>query len=209
MNLIYLWAAIGFYLALYFLVALHELGHYFFAKICGFQILNVRIGIGKIFSTGLFTFGILPISGDTTIDMTEELFEDKNQALKFALRKSGGVIFQLILLIPCLIVEANTDWFVLQLFNTLNIILITVNMLPLQFKDGSITDGRSILVCLSSYFRHKPIFTRESYSQLLDEIEAEDLGITMEELKQLREEASVSEPHTPTQEELEDLFAEN
>ena len=209
MNLLeYLIIFVLIYLSIYFLVALHELGHYYFAKKCGFQILAVKIGLIPIFNKGIFSFGLLPFVGDTTIDMTDELFEDKNQALKFALRKAGGIIFQIILLIPCLIIEHYTKWFPLILFNTLNTILLLLNAMPLQYSNGSITDGRGFLISLSDQLKHKPVFTRETYAELLDELEAEDLGITVEELRELRLQQIENQPHKPTQQELEAFFSD-
>jgi len=70
----FLYAAIGFVLALGPLIVFHELGHYVVARLCGVKVLRFSVGMGKVVWSRRFgrdgtewAISALPLGGSSTI----------------------------------------------------------------------------------------------------------------------------------------------
>lgn len=100
------------YLTLQIIVLIHELGHYFFARICGYKVKDINIGLGHAwFSVNLKTLTChlryVPLGGYVSIDN----LGNHDRWLPAILTLLGGVIFNLLCALVCLSILFNIGFY--------------------------------------------------------------------------------------------------
>lgn len=144
-----------FFTILPFTTLLHELGHFFAAKLCNAQNITVRIGSGKEmlkFKSGdtLFVFHMLPFGGYTVYELL------KPTDLNFLIVSLGGPLLNgfvaLLLLFPGFGHGTHliTIWF--QWLALFNLWMCVFNIIPFKLT-SYYSDGWSVIIFLKGILK--------------------------------------------------------
>ena len=130
-----------------FLTFIHELGHGFFVKLFRGEIIRIGFGTGEnIFKIKKFHIG----SRLKWLGYIQFNFPEKISLNKEILVLLGGVLFNFItgLVIWMLVSYYDIASTLLGLSITISFMMVIINLLPLTFSDGTVSDGKQILTLL-------------------------------------------------------------
>lgn len=130
-----------------FLTFIHELGHGFFVKLFRGEIIRIGFGTGEnVFQIKKFHIGS-QLKWQGYIQFT---FPEKISRNKEILVLLGGVLFNF--------TTGAVIWFIVSLYDiastllglsiTISFMMVIINLLPLTFSDGTVSDGKQILTLL-------------------------------------------------------------
>lgn len=130
-----------------FLAFIHELGHGFFVKLFRGEIIRIGFGTGEnIFKIKKFHIG----SQLKWHGYIQYIFPEKLSTKKELCVTLGGVFFNFItgLLIWAIVSYYDIASTLLGLSITISFMMVIINLLPLTFSDGTVSDGKQILTLL-------------------------------------------------------------
>ena len=147
----------GYFIGLFFLAPIiffiHELGHAFFGKLCGYKLAKIEIGTGKaVFKIGLIEFKSVYFLGG------HYYAENKiDNILGQMLMVFGGAIFNFFIIFICVLLLHNgvlrSHW-LLHAFINFNAYIGIAALLPIQYFQGGKSDGQRI------YYIIKHLYSR-------------------------------------------------
>lgn len=135
MNLLF--SLFSSYIILIFSVVFHELGHFIFAKIFKFNVVEFSIFIGKqIYKRGIFTLRNKPIGAYVAYE-----YETEDNTKKYLMQRLiitlGGLLFNLLLIILGKIIGGNIGDDIILI----NVLMLLLNSLPLGVFNNNKTDA--------------------------------------------------------------------